>query len=132
MGGGSDSACHQHPASGRSVIGCPACQTRAFQGNLEAEALHAVAGHGEAVGVEAVGGDDVGAGLDISAVDVVDVGLAGEREEVVVAAEARRPVGEALAAPLALGEAEALYHGAHGAVEDEHSPAQRVAQLGGC
>ena len=47
-----------------------------------------------------------------------DVGL-GQDEQVVVALQVARPVGEALAAEVGLGQLVLLDHGAHGAVEDE-------------
>src|SRR5690606_1970762 len=72
--------------------------------------------------------DDVRAGVEVGAVDGADgLGL-GEREEVVVARQRLRPVPEALAPEVGLGEAVALEEGAHRAVEDEDAAVEEGAE----
>ena len=53
------------------------------------------------------------------------------QQQVVVALEVVRVVGEALAAIVGLDQAVALDHGAHGAVEDEDALREQVAQFAG-
>ena len=94
------------------------------------DALHAVVGLGDRSRGEGVGGDEVGAGHGVGVVNVLDrLGL-GQHQQVVVAAQVARPVGEALAAELLLGEAVPLDHRAHGAVEHEDSLGRGGLQRG--
>ena len=55
----------------------------------------------------------------------------GERQQVVVALEVARPVGEPLAAVARLVGPVALDHRAHRAVEDQDAPAERGGELVG-
>ena len=81
----------------RGLVGRPAGEPGRLEVELVGKLLHAVVGQGHRVGVEGVGLDDVGAGVEVLAMDRGDdVGL-GEGEQVVVALEVGRPVGEALA-----------------------------------
>src|SRR5690606_5697667 len=54
----------------------------------------------------------------------------GEGQQLVVALDVVRMIGEALAAELLLGEAVALDHGAHRAIEDEDPAGEELAQPG--
>ena len=67
---------------------------------LAGQRFHAVIGLGDGGAGKGVGLDDVGAGLEIGEMDFADrVGL-GQDQQVVVAAQVARPVGETLAAKL--------------------------------
>ena len=88
---------------------------------LVGELLEAVVGQRDRVGVEGVGLDDVRAGAEVVLVDRADhLGLR-DREQVVVADEVARVVGEPLAAVAGLVGPVALDRGAHGPVE-HHDP----------
>src|SRR5690606_17976991 len=111
-------------------------------GGLEVEladqVLQAVVGLAGRGGVEGVRLHQVGAGRQVGAVHAGDDVGAGQGEEVVVALEvvrgavARVPAvdsaGEALAAVVGLGQAGALDHGAHGAVDDQDAFRERGLQ----
>jgi hypothetical protein len=97
---------------------------------LPRQAFHAVVGHGDGGGIEGVGLDDVGAGSQILRVDVAHQRRLRQREQVVVAAQLALPAAEALAAIVLLGQAGALDHGAHGAVEQEDSSGEELFEHG--
>ena len=113
----------------RGLVGHPAGEPGRLEVELVGQLLHAVVGEGHRVGVEGVGLDDVGAGVEVLAVDRGDdVGL-GEREQVVVALEVARPVGEALAAVARLGRPVALDRRAHRAVDHQDPLAEQRGEL---
>ncbi len=92
--------------------------------------LQRVIGQRNRVGVEGVRADDVGTGVEILAVDAGDdLGL-GQRQQVVLAAQVARMVGEALAAEVGLGQLVTLDERAHRAVEHEDALAQKLGQAG--
>ena len=62
--------------------------------------------------------------------DAADQRRLRQREQVVVAAQVAAPAAEALAAELLLGEALALDHRAHGAVEDQDPLGEQRLQQG--
>ena len=90
--------------------------------------LHAVVGLGDRRRGKGVGLQDVGAGERIGEVDVLDRLRLGQGQQIVVALEGAFAAGEALAAELALVEAEVLDLGPHRAVEDQHALARRRRQ----
>ena len=95
------------------------------------ERAHAVVLEGDGLGVERVGREHVGPGREVLAVDVQHgVGLR-EAQDVVVALDGRRPVGEGplrAAAEVGLLEAVALEHRAHRAVEHEDAAGEEIAK----
>ncbi len=100
-------------------IGHLAGDARAGDVQLIGQRLHAVVGLGYAGGVEGVGLEDVGAGIQVGLLDRGDdLGLA-QQQQVVVALDVARPVGEARATVVGLVQLVALDHGAHAAVEDQ-------------
>jgi hypothetical protein len=97
--------------------------------HLVGELDHVVVAQADRVGVEGVGLDEVGAGREVLAVDAGDDVGRGEDQQVVVAAQVARPVGEAVAAEVLLGEPVPLDHRAHRAVEDEDPVGEEGAEL---
>ena len=88
------------------------------------ERLEAVVGLRDGGAVERARLDDVGAGLEVRVVDAADDVGPRQHEQVVVALQVARVGGEPLAAEVGLGEAVALHHRAHRAVEDEDAVAE--------
>jgi hypothetical protein len=88
----------------------------------------AVVGLGGSIAGEGVGLDDVRAGVQIRGVDGANDLRPGEREQVAVALQLARPVGEALAPPVRLAQVVGLDHGAHRPVEQEDPPSQERLQ----
>jgi hypothetical protein len=80
------------------------------------DTFQTVVGLGNAGRVEGVGFDDVGAGLQIVTVNCLDDLRPGEQQQVVVAFQIVRMVGETAAAIIGLLQRVTLDHGAHGAV----------------
>ena len=67
-----------------------------------------------------------GAGLEKRRVDLPDKLRPRNRQQVIVALEITFPVGEAVAAVVVFAQAIALYHRAHGAIEQHDAlPEQR-------
>ena len=92
--------------------------------------LGAVVGLGDPGRGERVGGDDVGAGAEVGEMQFAHrVGLRQD-QDVIVAAQVARPIGEALPAIAGLVELEPLDLGAHGAVEHQDRLRGAAAQLG--
>ncbi len=114
------------PLRGRDLVRDPAGQPRRLEVELVGQLLHAVVGQRDRGGVEGVGLDDVGAGLEVLAVDAGDDLRLGERQQVVVALQVARPVGEPLAAVARLGGTVALDRGTHGAVEHQDPLLERA------
>ena len=83
------------------------------------ELLRAVVGLGDPRRGEGVGRDDVGAGAEVVEVELPHGVRLRQDQNVVVAAQVARPVGEALPAIAGLAELEVLDFRAHGAVEHE-------------
>ena len=77
--------------------------------------------------------DDVGAGQQVLIVDVTHKIGSRQHQQIVVAAQVDRMIGETLSAKLSLGQPEALDHRPHRAVEQQNAPRQQFAQscLGG-
>ena len=69
-------------------------------------------------------------GAEIGEVNVADHVRLRQDQEIVVAAQVARPIGEALAAEPRLVELEILDLGAHRAVEHENALAREIAQRG--
>ena len=90
--------------------------------------LEAVVGLRDRVGIEGVGLDDVGAGRQVVRVDVADDLRLGQHQQVVVALEIRRMVGEARTAVARLVQVVALDHGAHRAVDDEDATGEEIGR----
>ena len=92
--------------------------------------LHPVVGQGDGGRGEGVGLDDVRAGLEVGRMDRADdLGL-GEREEVAVAPQVTRPVGEAVAPVVALAQTVGLDHRPHGAVEHQDPTGEQRLEQG--
>ena len=119
------------PAAGRGgdLVADRAGQPGGLVVELVGQLLHAVVAERHRVGVERVGLDDVGAGLEVLPVDAGDdVGLR-DRQQVVVADQVGRPVGEPLAAVAGLVGPVPLDGRAHGAVEDHDPLPQQCGEL---
>ena len=110
-----------------------AAQFRRLAVQLRHQRFHPIVGLGDGGRVEGVGGHQIRACLGVGVVDVLDGLRLGQHQQVVVAAQVARPVGEALATELLLGEAVPLDHRAHRAVEHEdllpRGFGQRVADV---
>ncbi len=105
-------------------------EARAGDVELGDEVLGAVVGLGDPGRGERVGGDDVGAGAEIGEMEFAHrIGLRQD-QDIVVAAQVARPVGEARPAIAGLAELEPLDLGAHGAVEHQDRLRGAAAQLG--
>ena len=103
-------------------------QARAGDVHLAGEGAEVVVGLGHRGRAEGVGLDDVGAGGEVLLVDRGDHVGPGHLQQVVVALQALRMVLEALAAVVGLGQAMALDHRAHRAVEDDDPLLQDLRQ----
>ena len=69
--------------------------------------------------VKGVGLDDVRAGFEIGAMDLPDhIGLS-QAEQIIIASEVVRKVGEAFTPEFIVGKASRLDHGPHGAVKQQ-------------
>ena len=120
--GGAHGACHVAGAAGTGggvFVGHAAGQAGSGEVDVAHGVLGVVVGLADAGGVEGVGLDDVGPGIEVAAVDGFDDVGPGEAQKVVVAEELAGQVGEAVAPEVGFREAVALYHSAHGTVEDE-------------
>ena len=89
-----------------------------------------VVGLGDGRRRERVGGDHVGACIEIGRVDFADDLRLGQAEDVAVATQVLRVVGEALATEGSFVEAPFLEHRAHRPVEDDDPLAEQVGQAG--
>jgi hypothetical protein len=87
--------------------------------DLPDQRFHAVIGHRNAVGVERAGFQNVGAGGEILTVDFANDFRLGQQQQIVIALQIARPVGEARAAIIGFGQAVALDHGAHRAIQNQ-------------
>ena len=114
--------------AGGGGVGGLAGQARAFDVQLAHQGSHVVVGHRHGVGVEGVGLDDVGTGVEVGGMDAADQLGPGQRQQVVVALQVRRPVGEARAAEVRLRERVLLDHRAHRAVEQQDAAFELLAQ----
>ena len=113
------------------VVGGATGQPCGLAVELAGQVGHAVVGQRDGVRVEGVGLEDVGAGLEVLPVDRLDDPGRRDGEQVVVALEVLRPVGEPLAAVGRLRGAVALDRGAHRAVDDQDPLRQQAGQLAG-
>ena len=111
-------------------VGHLAGDSGAGQIQLIGDGLHAVVGLGDARGIEGVGFQDVGAGIQVGLLDLGDDLRLGQQQQVVVALDVARPVGETLATVVRFFQPIALDHGAHAAVEDEDALREGVAEGG--
>ena len=102
-----------------------------FRVELVDEPFHPVVRLRDRRAVERVRLDDVRARVEEGAVDVANDRGLREREEVVVALQRLRPVGEAIAAEVGLVERVALDHRAHRAIEDEDAVGEELAETVG-
>ena len=84
-----------------------------------------------ALGVKGIGGNEVRTGGEIGLVNLADDLLLSEAEEVVVADQIARPVGEPITPEVGLAEVMPLDHRAHRAVHDEQPVAEQRGQVGG-
>ena len=82
-------------------------------------------------GVESAGFENVGTGFQVFAVDAADDRGLGQHQQVVVAFEVVRVIGEARAAVVGFLQTVALDHRAHGAVEDEQALLEQGGKFGG-
>ncbi|GBL43761.1 methionine synthase [Verrucomicrobiota bacterium] len=73
---------------------------------------------------EGVGLEDVGAGVEVGAVDIADDRRLGDDEQVVIALELARVVGEARTPVVGFLQLQLLDHGAHRAVEENDTLAE--------
>ena len=73
--------------------------------------------------------ENVGAGFQVVAVDAADDVGAGQDQQVVVALEVVRVIGEALAAVVGFLQPVALDHRAHRAVEDEKTSGEESGKF---
>ena len=80
--------------------------------------------------IERVGLDDVRARVQIRGVDADDDVGPAEGEQIVVALQVRRVIGEAFAPVPGLVQPMGLDHRSHGAVEHENAPGQQVLEHG--
>ena len=116
----------------RHLVADPPRQPGRLEVDLVGEVLEAVVAQRDRRRVEGVGLDDVRAGLEVLAVDGRDDLRLGQGQQVVVALEVGRPLGEALAAVARLGGPVPLDGRAHGPVEDHDPvPQQRGELVGG-
>ena len=124
--GGAHGACHVagllRGAPG-IFIGQGACQAGGLKVDVAHMGFRVVIRLADARGVEGVGLDDVRPRLQVAPVDVRHHVGAGEAQEVVVSLQGDGRLGKERAAEVGFREAAALYHGAHGAVQDEEAPA---------
>ena len=111
--------------------GAFAAQARGFAVEFRHQVLEAVVGLRDGRRIEGIGFDDVGAGVQVGLVDAGDDVRAHEREQVVVALEVARGVGETFAAVVGFAQLVALDQGAHGAVEHQDAFRQSLQQLPG-
>ncbi len=112
----------------RDLVGRSARDLRAGTVDLVGQVLHAVVGLRDGRGGEGVGLEDVRAGGEVLPVDLPDHVRLGEVQQVAVALDVARPVGEPVAAELLLPGREALDERAHGAVDDQDALAQGAAE----
>ncbi|MNO64973.1 hypothetical protein D3C76_557120 [compost metagenome] len=94
-------------------------QAGTFDVQFVHQGFHAVVGLGYLGGVEGVGLEDVRPGIQVGLFDGTDDIRAGQHQQVVVALDVARPVGEAFATVVVLLEAVALDHRAHAAIENQ-------------
>ncbi len=99
----------------------PAGDARRFEIDLVGQVLHIVIGLCDAGAAESIGLDNVGARFEIGAVDLFDDLRLGEGEQVIITLDILAPSGKAVAAVARLIEGVALYHGAHGPIDDENA-----------
>ena len=92
--------------------------------------VEAIVGLGDPRRGEGVRRHDIGAGVQVPGVDRGDGRRLGQAEQVAVAAEVARVVGEPVTAEVGLGELEGLEHRAHRTVEDEDPLAKKARQGG--
>ena len=103
-------------------------EARAVAVEIVDRVLHAVVGLGDRGRREGVGLENVRAGHGVGEMDVLDRLRLGQRQKVVVALQMAFARQKALAAEMALGEAERLDLRAHRPVEHENAPLRRLAQ----
>ncbi|MCY1408467.1 hypothetical protein D9M71_237870 [compost metagenome] len=96
-------------------------QAGTFDVQFVHQGFHAVVGLGHLGGVEGVGLEDVCTGVQVGLLDGTNHVGAGQYQQVVVALDVARPVGEALATIVVLLEAIALDHGTHAAIENQNA-----------
>ena len=100
-------------------VGHLASDAGALDVHLVGQRLHAIVGLGHAGGVEGVGFQDVGACIQVGLLDLGDDLRLAQQQQIVVAFDVARPVGETRATVVGLFQLVALDHGAHAAVEDQ-------------
>ena len=98
-----------------------AAEARRFAVQFRHQIFHAVIGLGNAGRRKRIGCDDIGAGLRIGEMDRLDRMRLRQHEQIVVAAQVTRPIGETGAAEICLAEFMRLDHRAHRAVEHKNA-----------
>jgi hypothetical protein len=106
-------------------------QPRALEVELVGERLEPVVGLRDGGGAERVGLDDVGAGLEVLAMNRADDVRPREHEHVAVALQLARVRAQPRAVEVGLGEAAALDHRPHRAVEEEDPRGEETLKGGG-
>ena len=120
---------HESRLVGRAeAVGRLAGDARRGEIHLTRQLGHAVVGLRDGGRTEGIGFDDVGAGGEIAGMDFGDHLRTGDREQLVVAFDVVREVGQPLAAIVGLGQLVALDHGAHGTVEDQDALCEQLTQ----
>ena len=113
------------------LVGGFARQAGSGEVELRHQMFHVVVRHGNRGGIEGVGLEDVGAGSQILVVNVPDDVRLRQGEQVVVALEVVRKVGETFAAIVGFAELVGLDHRPHRAVQDEDALGEQGMQQGG-
>ena len=113
-----DEARFERVACGEGV-GCCAGHAGCCAGDFVGAALQTVVGQRDGVGIERIGFDDVGACGEVFFVDFAHHVGAGQRQQVVAAAQLPFPVAEPFAAVGRFVQPVALHHRAEAAVEQQ-------------
>ena len=111
------------------LIGCRARELRRLEVELVNEVLQAVVRLRDRGRVEGIGLDHVGARREVLQVDSPDDPGLRQHQQVVVAPEVLRMVGEALSTIVRLREPAALDHGAERPVQDQNALPEQGVEL---
>ena len=112
--------------SGGSRVGARAGDFGGLDVEFVNKVLEPVIGLRNGGRIEGVGLDDVGAGVQEGVVDALDDVRPGQGQQIVVALQVGRMVGEALATEIGFFQGVALDHGAHGAVQHQNALGENI------